>query len=176
MHQVILALPKVYSLASCSSKNSVWTTVFSPGACCVCVCLVVHSCPTLCSQSSFVSGNSPGKNTRVGCHALLQGIFPNQGSNPSLPHSRQILYHMSHQFLLNAKANCKERHFSLWKDRWDIWWKGRHECLSGECGGSLIKHTGKGPIFFNYLDDGMENLLLKSVMTLNWIGWLAIWK
>ena len=27
------------------------------------------------------SWNSPGKNTRVGCHALLQGIFPTQGSN-----------------------------------------------------------------------------------------------
>ena len=28
--------------------------------------------------------DSPGKNTRVGCHALLQRIFPTQGSNPSL--------------------------------------------------------------------------------------------
>ena len=28
--------------------------------------------------------NSPGKNTGVGCHALLQGIFPTQGSNPRL--------------------------------------------------------------------------------------------
>ena len=29
-------------------------------------------------------GDSPGKNTGVGCHALLQGIFPTQGSNPRL--------------------------------------------------------------------------------------------
>ena len=29
---------------------------------------------------------SPGKNTGVGCHALLQGIFPTQGSNPHLLH------------------------------------------------------------------------------------------
>jgi len=42
--------------------------------------------------------NSPGKNTGVGCHALLQGIFPTQGSNPcllwllQLLHCRQILY------------------------------------------------------------------------------------
>ena len=28
--------------------------------------------------------NSPGKNTGVGCHSLLQGIFPTQGSNPGL--------------------------------------------------------------------------------------------
>ena len=35
----------------------------------------------------------PGKNTRVGCHFLLQGIFPTQGLNPRLLHCRQILYH-----------------------------------------------------------------------------------
>ena len=39
----------------------------------------------------------PGKNTRVGCHFLLQGIFPTQGWNPGLPHCRQMLYHLSHQ-------------------------------------------------------------------------------
>ena len=33
----------------------------------------------------------------VGCHALLQGIIPTQGSNPRLPHRRQILYCLSHQ-------------------------------------------------------------------------------
>ena len=31
------------------------------------------------------------------CHFLLQGIFPNQGSNPGLPHCRQTLYRLSHQ-------------------------------------------------------------------------------
>ena len=34
--------------------------------------------------------NFPGKNTGVGCHFLLQEIFPIQGSNPGLPHCRQI--------------------------------------------------------------------------------------
>ena len=33
----------------------------------------------------------------VSSHALLQGIFPTQGSNLGLPHCRQILYHLSHQ-------------------------------------------------------------------------------
>ena len=46
---------------------------------------------------SSVHGDSPGKNARVGCHALLQGIFPTQGPNPDLPHCRQILYCLSHQ-------------------------------------------------------------------------------
>ena len=38
-----------------------------------------------------------GKNTGVGSHFLLQGIFLTQGSNPDLPHCRQILYWLSHQ-------------------------------------------------------------------------------
>ena len=46
---------------------------------------VAHSCLTLCDPmncsppGSSVHGDSPDKNTRVGCHALLQGIVPTQG-------------------------------------------------------------------------------------------------
>ena len=40
--------------------------------------------------------NFPGKNTGVGCHALLQGSFLTQGLNLGLLHYRQILYHLSH--------------------------------------------------------------------------------
>ena len=40
--------------------------------------------------------NFPGKNTRVDCHSLLQGIFLTQGSNSGLPHCRQTLYWLSH--------------------------------------------------------------------------------
>ena len=47
--------------------------------------------------SSSVHRDSPGKNTGVGCLALLQGIFSTRGLNPSLQHCRQILYHLSHQ-------------------------------------------------------------------------------
>ena len=46
---------------------------------------------------SPVHGDSPSKNTGVSCCALLQGIFPTQGSNPGLLRCRQILYHLSHQ-------------------------------------------------------------------------------
>ena len=38
---------------------------------------------------------SPGQNTVVGSHSLLQGIFPTQGSNAALPHCRWILYQLS---------------------------------------------------------------------------------
>ena len=67
------------------------------------LCLVSQSCPTLCDPmdcsppGSSVHGDSPGKNTGVGCHALLQGSFPTQGSNSGLPHCRWILYCLSHQ-------------------------------------------------------------------------------
>ena len=70
---------------------------------CVVLFLVAQSYLTLCnpmdcSQPGFsVHGDSPGKNTWVGCHALLQGIFPTQELNPGLPHCRWILYHLSHK-------------------------------------------------------------------------------
>ena len=41
--------------------------------------------------------NSPGQNTGADSHSLLQGIVPTQGSNPGLPHCRQILYQLSHR-------------------------------------------------------------------------------
>ena len=69
----------------------------------VVLCLVTQLCPTLCNPmncnppDSFVHGDSPGKNTGMGCHALLQGIFPTQGSNAGLLHCRWILYQLSHQ-------------------------------------------------------------------------------
>ena len=59
--------------------------------------LVAQSCPTCCDPmdcsppGSSVYGDSPGKNTGVGCHALLQGIFPIQGSNSGLLYCRHSL-------------------------------------------------------------------------------------
>ena len=41
--------------------------------------------------------NSLGQNTGVDSLSLLQGIFPTQGSNSGLPHSREILYQLSHR-------------------------------------------------------------------------------
>ena len=71
------------------------------GVLCCMLCLVAHSCPALCDpmdcSPAGSSVHTPGKNTGVGCHALLQGIFPTQGSNSGLPHYRQILYRLSHQ-------------------------------------------------------------------------------
>ena len=76
--------------------------------------LVTQSCLTLfdpmdCSPpDSSVHGDSPVKNTGGCCHALLQGIFPIQGSNPGLPHCRQILSHRSHQKSLRNVPKLKK--------------------------------------------------------------------
>ena len=70
---------------------------------CVCVCKSLQSCPTLCNPvdrsppGSSVHGGSPGKNTGVVCHALLQGIFPTQGLNLHLSFiGRSVVYHWRH--------------------------------------------------------------------------------
>src|SRR5574341_360011 len=56
----------------------------------------------------------PGKSTGVGCHFLLQGIFPTQGSNPGLLHCRQMLYHLSHQGSTHpAKTNKQTQNRGL---------------------------------------------------------------
>ena len=68
-----------------------------------CMWLVAQLCLTLCGPMDYsppgssVHGDSLGKNGGVGCHALLQGIFSTQGSNPGLPYCRRILYHLRHQ-------------------------------------------------------------------------------
>ena len=57
---------------------------------------VAQSCLTLCNPLDYL-WNSPGQDTGVGSLSLLQGIFPTQGSNWSLPHCRLILYQLSHK-------------------------------------------------------------------------------
>ena len=76
-HAFLVVRPlKIYSLSKFPAFNV--------------LCLVTQSCPTLCDAvdyslpGSSVPGDSPGKNTRVGCYDLFQGIFPTQGSNPGL--------------------------------------------------------------------------------------------
>ena len=55
-------------------------------------------CVQLCDPMNYTSSwNSPCKNAGVGCHAVLQGIFPTQRWNPGLPHCTQTLYQLSHK-------------------------------------------------------------------------------
>ena len=63
---------------------------------------VAQSCPTLCDPMDtrlLHPWDFLGTSTGVGCHFLLQGIFPTQGSNPGIPHCRQtnLLKHCSNR-------------------------------------------------------------------------------
>ena len=69
---------------------------------------------SLRSHGLYHPWNSPGQNTRVGSPSLLQGIFPTQGSNPGLPHCRQILYQLSHkESPCTTREDPKKIFFSL---------------------------------------------------------------
>ena len=90
--------PRFYS----SPRTDAYSVNIFSQMCRAVLCWITQSCLTLrdsmdCSlPGSSVHGDSPGKNTGVGCHALLQ-IFPTEGSNPGLLHCRWILYHLSPQ-------------------------------------------------------------------------------
>ena len=64
--------------------------------------LVIQLCPTFCNTHGLWPARllcpwkSPGKNTGVGCHFLLRGIFPTKGFNASLLHYRWMLYRLSY--------------------------------------------------------------------------------
>ena len=84
-----------------------WQCYIDPSLTVVMVIIILSSAFPLIKETAtillqmvpkgVIHGDSPGKNTGVGCHALLQGIFPTQGSKPGILHCRQILYHLSHQ-------------------------------------------------------------------------------
>ena len=91
---------------------------------CVCVCSVAKSCPTLQTHRQeptrfLCPWDHSGKNTRMGCHFLLQGIFLTKGSNPHL----LCLLHWQvgsltlggltiHWIILNLFGSCFYRHLS----------------------------------------------------------------
>ena len=78
---------------------------------------LLQSCPTLWDIS--VHGDSPGKNTRVSCHALNQGILLTQRPNISLlhlPHCRRSLYPLSWKprKIYSVQFSCSVVSDSLW--------------------------------------------------------------
>ena len=77
---------------------------------------LLQSCLTLCDPYGLqparllCSWDSPGKNTGVGCPALLQGIFPTQGSKPHLLH---LLHWQACSLPLAPPRKPSIRHMSL---------------------------------------------------------------
>ena len=100
------------SLAICFIRWIFWTVFSKPYRAlqftlCVCVCVLCVLCHSIVSDSFTtpwivacqvpLSVGFSSKNTVMGCHVLIQGIFPIQGSNPGHPNSGQILNHLRHQ-------------------------------------------------------------------------------
>ena len=95
----------------CRNWGSKWCSIlnkFNIKSPCVCMQALLLSCVRLLwphglgPAKLLCSWNSPGRNTGVGCHALLQGISPTQGSNLHLLHwqedSLPLCHLMSQQF------------------------------------------------------------------------------
>ena len=113
------------------------------------LCLSAQSCQILhdpmdCSlPGSSVHGDSPGKNTGVGSHSLLQGVFMTQRLNTGLPHCRQILYQLSYQGSPSGKepaCQCRKHkrcRFSPWvgKIPWRRAWQPTPVFLPGDSHG-----------------------------------------
>ena len=76
----------------------VWLETLLSMIICSCICVTANG---LQPARLLCPWASPGKNTGVGCHFLLQGIFPTQRWNPCLLLGRQILYHWATGEALN---------------------------------------------------------------------------
>ena len=83
----------------------------------------------------------PGKNTGLGCHDLLQGIFLTQRSNPLLLHCRQILYHWATRNTQN-KQTKKLNKICVWGGNSSK--ESTCQCKRHKRGGS-IPGSGRSP-------------------------------
>ena len=89
-----------------------WLKIIFPVFLSLCLLLLVSVSCSVVPDSLWPHGLQPtrflcpwdflGKDARVGCHFLLQGIFPTHGLNPGLPHCRQILYQLSYKGSLSC--------------------------------------------------------------------------
>ena len=76
--------------------------------------------------------DSPGKNTGVGCHALLQGIFPTQGSEPASPAAPAVqadslpLSHWGMESALGERYGVPYSYFYLLLETFKIFYNSEH--------------------------------------------------
>jgi len=123
----------------CKLVQPLWRTVWrfpkrtkKRIAMCVCCssvqllsCVQLFATPWTIPTRILCPWNSPGKNTGVGSHSFLQGIFPTLGLNLGLPYFRQIFYHLSHQGspdklpydpAIPLLGICLKRTKTIWRD------------------------------------------------------------
>ena len=103
---------------------------------------VSQLCLTLCDPmdcsppASSIHGIFPDKNTGVGWHFLIQGIFLTQGSNQCLSHCRQALYHLSYQGIPTGKSIALTTQTFVAKGLYSPWSPGQN---TGVCSLSLLQ-------------------------------------
>ena len=106
--------------------------------------------------------HSPGKNTGVGCHSLLQGIFPTQRSNQGLPHCRQILYRLSHSY---HKIHCEScLHLYRWKPR----------CSNSASPAAAAKSRQSCPTLCDPIDSSPPGSAVPGILQARTLEWVAI--
>ena len=149
---------------------------------------VAQSCPTLCDSMDC---SPPGKDTGVGCHFLLQGIFPTQGSNPGLLHCRQILYWLSYKYLRlpwwlrwqSVCLQCGRPRFNLWVGNilWRRKWPPTPVLLPGKSHGwrSVVGYSPWGRkesdtierLHFTLMAQKVKNLPTMWETWVQFLGW-----
>ena len=116
--------------------------------------------------------DSLGKNTGVGCHSLLQGIFPTQESNPGLPHCRQILYQLNYKrsprpYLKPEEGNGNPLHYSclgtpMGREDWQAIVHGLPEWLSCKESACNAGEPGLIPEWESFPGEGIDYTLQYS--------------
>ena len=102
----------------------------------------------------FYPWNSPVKNTGVGSHFLLQGIFLTQGSNPGLLNYQQILYCLSHQGSLNFMT---DRRGKGWKQRQTLFSWASKITVDGNCSHEIKRNLLLGRKATTNLDSVLKS-------------------
>ena len=134
----ILEMPQIIfggKLSFCTNSKTMWSAFLSAegrdefkqgGACVLSHFSRVQLCDPMDGSppGSSILGDSPDKNTGVGCHALLQGIFPTQGSNP---HLLCLLHWQMSSLPLSPPGKPKTRRVA--KGQYDCTWV----CEDADC-------------------------------------------
>ena len=138
-------------------------------------CSIVSS--SLQPHCLFNLWNSPGQNTE-GSLSLLQGIFPNEGSNPGLLHCRWIVYQLSHKesprilewvSLLQWIFPLQELNWGLLYCRRILYQLSHQESPAGDPGSihGLGRSPEKGngnPLHYSYLENIMGRGSLQAAV------------